>query len=105
MSKCHAKLTHLASGSCPDLFGKEPDGASHDQRRAHHRLFQGCRSGQGVHQECLEVRICGRSQGVADFKLPPSEVAVHPSDDNDMHEFYLMTDDLDAEIAALKKDG
>jgi catechol 2,3-dioxygenase-like lactoylglutathione lyase family enzyme len=39
------------------------------------------------------------------FKLPPSELAVHPSDDNDMHEFYLMTDDLDAEIRALKKAG
>jgi hypothetical protein len=39
------------------------------------------------------------------FKLPPSEVAVHPSDENDMHEFYLMTDDLDAEMTALKKVG
>src|SRR5262249_18862060 len=39
------------------------------------------------------------------FKLPPAEVAVHPSDENDMHEFYLMTDDLDAEIAALKAAG
>ena len=39
------------------------------------------------------------------FKLPPSEMAVHPSDENDMHEFFLMTDDLDAEMAALKKAG
>jgi hypothetical protein len=39
------------------------------------------------------------------FKLPPSEVAVHPSDENDLHEFYLMTDDLDGEIAKLKKAG
>jgi hypothetical protein len=39
------------------------------------------------------------------FKLPPSEVAVHPSDENDMHEFYLITDDLDAEMAALKRAG
>jgi len=39
------------------------------------------------------------------FKLPPAEVAVHPSDENDMHEFYLMTDDLDAEMASLKKAG
>jgi len=39
------------------------------------------------------------------FKLPPSEAAVHPSDENDMHELYLMTDDLDAEIKALKKAG
>ena len=37
------------------------------------------------------------------FKLPPSEVAFHPSAENDRHEFYLMTDDLEAEIAALKK--
>jgi catechol 2,3-dioxygenase-like lactoylglutathione lyase family enzyme len=39
------------------------------------------------------------------FKLPPSEIAVHPSDENDMHEFFLMTDSLDSEIAALKKAG
>jgi hypothetical protein len=37
------------------------------------------------------------------FKLPPAEMAVHPSDENDMHELYLMTDDLDAEIAALRR--
>jgi hypothetical protein len=39
------------------------------------------------------------------FKLPPAEVAVHPSDENDAHEFWLMTDDLDAEMGALKKAG
>jgi catechol 2,3-dioxygenase-like lactoylglutathione lyase family enzyme len=39
------------------------------------------------------------------FKLPPSEVAVHPSDENDTHELYLMTDDLDVEIRALQKTG
>jgi catechol 2,3-dioxygenase-like lactoylglutathione lyase family enzyme len=39
------------------------------------------------------------------FKLPPSEAAVHPSDENDMHELYLMTDDLDLEMASLKKAG
>jgi hypothetical protein len=39
------------------------------------------------------------------FKLPPSEVAVHPSEKNDIHEFFLMTDDLDAEMALLKKGG
>ena len=39
------------------------------------------------------------------FKLPPAEVAIHPSDENDMHELYLMTDDLDAEVAALRKAG
>src|SRR5215470_6094660 len=39
------------------------------------------------------------------FKLPPAEVAVHPSDENDLHEFCLMTDDLDLEMAKLKKAG
>ena len=39
------------------------------------------------------------------FKLPPSECAVHPSDENDMHELYLMCDDLEAEMARLKKSG
>jgi predicted enzyme related to lactoylglutathione lyase len=39
------------------------------------------------------------------FALPKSEAAIHPSDENDMHEFYLMTDDLDAEMASLKKAG
>lgn len=39
------------------------------------------------------------------FKLPPAEAAVHPSDENDMHELYLMTDDLDIEIRALTKAG
>lgn len=30
------------------------------------------------------------------FGLPPAEVAVHPSDENDHHEFYLMCDDIEA---------
>jgi len=39
------------------------------------------------------------------FKLPPAEVAVHPSDENDLHELYLMTDDLALEMARLAKAG
>jgi hypothetical protein len=37
------------------------------------------------------------------FGLPPAEVAVHPSEKNDVHEFYLMCDDVNAFIAELKK--
>lgn len=37
------------------------------------------------------------------FGLPPAEVAVHPSSKNDVHEFYLMCDDVKALTAALKK--
>jgi len=32
------------------------------------------------------------------FGLPPAEVAVHPSKKNDVHEFYLMCDDVAALI-------
>jgi predicted enzyme related to lactoylglutathione lyase len=39
------------------------------------------------------------------FKLPPAEMAVHPSDSGGAHELYLMTDDLDAEITRLRKAG
>ena len=35
------------------------------------------------------------------FTLPPSEVALHPSERNDVHELYLMCDDVDAFIAEM----
>ncbi len=44
-------------------------------------------------------------QGWLIFGLPPSEVAVHPSDKNDMHEFYLMCTDVKKFIAAMDKRG
>jgi hypothetical protein len=28
--------------------------------------------------------------------MPPSEIAVHPSDENDVHELYFMTRDVKA---------
>jgi len=37
------------------------------------------------------------------FGLPPAEVAVHPGEDNDVQEFYLMCDDVKAFIAEMKK--
>lgn len=37
------------------------------------------------------------------FGLPPAEVAVHPSSRNDLHEFYLMCEDVSAFIAQMKK--
>ena len=37
------------------------------------------------------------------FGLPPSEVAVHPGEKNNVHEFYLMVDDVEAFIAEMKK--
>jgi len=39
------------------------------------------------------------------FGLPPAEVAVHPADRNDVHEFYLMADDIHEFIADLARRG
>jgi hypothetical protein len=37
------------------------------------------------------------------FGLPPAEVAIHPSDKNDVHEFYLMCDDVKVFVARMKQ--
>jgi hypothetical protein len=39
------------------------------------------------------------------FGLPPAEVAVHPSSNNDVHEFYLMCEDVAALVAAMQGQG
>jgi hypothetical protein len=43
--------------------------------------------------------------GFTIYGLPPSEVAIHPSDKNDVHEFYLMCDDVRATIRAMTEAG
>jgi hypothetical protein len=39
------------------------------------------------------------------FALPPAEVAVHPAEDTNRQELYLMCDDLKGEMAALRQKG
>ena len=39
------------------------------------------------------------------FGLPPAEVAVHPSDEDGVHEFFLMCDDVDAFVEEMKGCG
>ena len=39
------------------------------------------------------------------FKLPPAELAVHPSDGPTAHELYFMCDDLDATVGDLQAKG
>jgi len=36
------------------------------------------------------------------FGLPPSEVAVHPSEKNNVHELYFMCDDIEAFVTRMK---
>ncbi len=37
------------------------------------------------------------------FGLPPSEVAVHPSEKNNVHELYLMCDDIAAFVVQMSE--
>jgi hypothetical protein len=46
--------------------------------------------------EVLRLPNVDVGEGWLIFGLPPAEVAVHPSNENDVHEFYLMCDDIDA---------
>lgn len=39
------------------------------------------------------------------FGLPPSEVAVHPSQKNDVHELFLLCDDVEAFAARMEERG
>ncbi len=39
------------------------------------------------------------------FRLPPAELAVHPAEENDRHELYLMTDDVEGLVASLRRRG
>ena len=39
------------------------------------------------------------------FKLPPAEIAVHPTSGPGKHEFYLMCDDIEKTLADLKAKG
>ena len=39
------------------------------------------------------------------FAMPPAEVAVHPSDENDVHELYLMCDDIKALVSEMHSKG
>jgi hypothetical protein len=52
-------------------------------------------------RDVLELPNVDVGDGWLIFGLPPAEVAVHPSDKNDVHEFYLMCDDVEALLAEM----
>ena len=52
-------------------------------------------------RDVLEIPCIDSGGGWLIFKLPPAELGVHGGENNDVHQLYFMTDDLDAEIAAL----
>jgi hypothetical protein len=56
-------------------------------------------------RDVLQLTSVDVGQGWLIFGLPPAEVAVHPSGENNVHEFYLMCDDISAFAAQMKKNG
>ena len=54
-------------------------------------------------RDVLELPHVDVGGGWLIFGLPPAEVALHPSSKNDVHEFYLMCDDVEALITEMKK--
>jgi hypothetical protein len=54
-------------------------------------------------RDVLKLTSVDVGHGWLIFGLPPAEVAVHPSEKNNVHEFYLMCDDVHALIAELAR--
>ena len=53
-------------------------------------------------RDVLKYKSVDAGHGWLIFALPPAEVAVHPSDENDLHELFLMCDDVRALVAEMK---
>jgi hypothetical protein len=53
-------------------------------------------------RDVLEYPCVDAGHGWLIFALPPAELAVHPSDANDVHELYLMCDDIRTFVERMK---
>jgi hypothetical protein len=60
---------------------------------------------RAVLRDVLQLTNVDVGDGWLIFGLPPAEVAVHPSDKNDVHEFYLMCDDIKEFVTRMKEAG
>ena len=56
-------------------------------------------------RDVLKLNHVDVGDGWLIFGLPPAEVAVHPSSNNDVHEFYLMCDDVEQLIDEMQQRG
>ncbi len=54
-------------------------------------------------RDVFKFKYVDVGEGWLIFALPPAEVAVHPSEENDLHELYLMTDDIEGFVAEMKQ--
>jgi len=54
-------------------------------------------------RDILGLKSVDAGHGWLIFALPPTEAAFHPSEENNVHQLYLMCDDLKAEMVSLAK--
>ena len=54
-------------------------------------------------RDILKLTNVDVGQGWLIFGLPPSELAVHPSSENDRHEIYLMCDEIKTLVRQMSK--
>lgn len=71
---------------------------------AHSIIYsKGTEADRAFFRDVLKLTNVDVGDGWLIFGLPPAEVAVHPSDENDVHEFYLMCDDVEAFVEEMKQ--
>jgi len=52
-------------------------------------------------RDVLGYKSVDAGHGWLIFALPPAEMAVHPSEENDVHELFLMCDDIQALVGEM----
>jgi hypothetical protein len=77
----------MISGAHAIIYSKNPD--------ADRKFFS----------EVLKLTKVDVGGGWLIFGLPPSEVAVHPTEEKSYHELYLMCDDVNVFVDEMKKQG
>jgi hypothetical protein len=56
-------------------------------------------------REVFELPHVDVGDGWLIFGLPPAELAVHPSERNDVHELFFMCDDIEAFVTEMRRRG
>lgn len=56
-------------------------------------------------RDVLQFPYADAGDGWLIFALPPSEVALHPAEANDRHEFFFLCDDIQAFLAEAAERG
>ena len=84
--------------------GRDRAESFHDQWRTLDHLEHGTpEADRAFLRDVLKLPHLDVGEGWLIFGLPPAEVAVHPAEENDVQELYLMCDDVNAFIAEMKK--